>query len=298
MTFRQSTVASNLSCYTRAAQRSSARIIREYSTSFHLATRLLDKPVRYHVENLYGLVRVADEIVDGAALEAGLDLDAQRAALDALEAETVSALDSGYSTNLIVHSFAVTARTAGIGTELTAPFFTSMRRDLSPVSFTEDEVRDYIYGSAEVVGLMCLRAFLIDYSPGEHARQRLEHGARRLGSAFQKINFLRDLSTDWERLGRNYLPGITPGALTEARKLALVADIEADLHAANAVIPELPRGCRAAVAAAHGLFSALNQRLRSTSAADLMHSRNRVSNPAKVGILLRAKVGRPVRRGA
>ncbi|MEO6828014.1 MAG: squalene/phytoene synthase family protein [Microbacteriaceae bacterium] len=298
MTNPKAAVASDLACYTRAAQRSSARVIREYSTSFHLATRLLDKPLRCHVENLFGLVRVADEIVDGAAFEAGLDLVAQRGALDALEAETIRALDSGYSTNLIVHSFAVTSRAAGIGTELTEPFFASMRRDLSPDEFTPDEVRDYIYGSAEVVGLMCLCVFLADCPPEDDVRRRLELGARRLGAAFQKINFLRDLSTDWERLGRNYFPGTTPGNLTEHRKRDLVADIDADLSAADAVIPELPRGCRTAVSAAHGLFSALNQRLRSTPAAELMHARNRVPNPAKFAILVRAKVGRPVRRRA
>ena len=298
MTSRQrpGNAARNLMLYTRTAQRSSARVIREYSTSFSMATRLLDRRIRPDVENIYGLVRVADEIVDGAAHEAGLGLAAQRELLDAFENETVSALRVGYSANLIVHSFAVTARAVGIGTKLTTPFFASMRRDLSPVGFTDDELREYIYGSAEVIGLMCLKVFLRESSLGNGERQRLEHGAQRLGAAFQKINFLRDLSTDWGGLGRDYLPGIDPENLTEAQKLALLADIDADLLAAAAVIPELPRGCRAAIAAAHGLFSALTERIRAKPAANLLHSRTRVPNATKLGILLRATTSQTVGR--
>ena len=288
-------ISHNLALYTRTAQRSSARVIRGYSTSFGMATRLFDRRLRPDIENIYGLVRVADEIVDGAALEAGLDVDAQRSQLAAFENETVGALRSGYSTNLVVHSFAVTARAAGIGTELTGPFFASMRRDLSPVEFTPDELRDYIYGSAEVVGLMCLRVFLRDHEPSDGERRRLEHGARRLGAAFQKINFLRDLSADWEGLGRNYFPAIDPANLTEPQKRELVADIDADLSAAATVIPQLPRECRAAIAAAHGLFSALTRQIQITPAAELLRTRTRIRNVTKLGILVRTMTGRVVR---
>jgi phytoene/squalene synthetase len=279
--------SSDLSLYSRVAHRSSSRIIRDYSTSFRMASRLLSRDVRERVEDIYALVRVADEVVDGAAEQAGLGVDRQRSLLDALEAETNAALEDGYSTNLVVHAFAITARESGFGIDLTAPFFASMRRDLSAVEFTEAELREYIYGSAEVVGLMCLRVFLRGRPTEDAKRLRLETGARRLGSAFQKINFLRDLATDWSALGRSYFPGVDPGRLTEAQKLALVADIRADLDAAGSVLPELPANCRRAVAAAHGLFSVLTERVRVTPADELLATRVRVPAGTKLAVLAR-----------
>jgi phytoene/squalene synthetase len=286
---RRHRAESDLVLYTRAAQRSSARIIREYSTSFGMATGLLDRSIRPDIENIYGLVRIADEIVDGAAAQAGLDTPMQLALLDALEAETERAIDTGYSTNVVVHSFAETARAVQIGPELIAPFFASMRRDLDPAPFTREQVSDYIYGSAEVVGLMCLRVFLRDSGCEPELRARLEHGARRLGAAFQKINFLRDLGADWEGLNRNYFPTVDPAALSEGEKLGLLDDIRADLTAAAAVIPLLPRNCRVAIEAAHGLFAELTDRIRSTPAAELLRTRTRVPNSTKLRILIRAR---------
>ncbi len=283
-----------LALYTEAAQRSSAKIISAYSTSFGMATRLLHKRLRPDVHNIYGVVRVADEIVDGAALEAGLDLAEQQEQLDAFETETLHAMRTGYSTNLIVHAFAVTARTTGIGPELVVPFFASMRRDLSPVDFTAEELSEYIYGSAEVVGLMCLKVFLHESNVGDDERERLEHGARRLGAAFQKINFLRDLSADWEALGRNYFATLNPAKMTESQKAHLIEDIDADLAAAAQVIPQLPRGCRSAVAAAHGLFRGLTRQLKATPAADLLRRRVRINNVAKLRILMKTANGRVV----
>jgi phytoene/squalene synthetase len=281
----------DLALYRRAAHASSARVIHEYSTSFGMATRLLAPSVRPQVEDIYALVRIADEIVDGAAEEAGVDLAGQRELLDALEAETERALVTGYSTNLVVHAFATTARQIGIGTDLTAPFFRSMRRDLSPVDFSADELAAYIYGSAEVIGLMCLRAFLADQQVDDACRARLEAGARRLGSAFQKINFLRDLAVDWAELGRNYFPGIDPGRLTERQKLDLVVDIDADLGAAAEAIPELPENCRRAIVAAYGLFGELSDRIRATPARSLAVTRVSVPTRTKLAILVRATAG-------
>lgn len=279
---------SDLRLYTRAAHISSARIIHQYSTSFGLATRLLGSSIRPDVENIYALVRIADEIVDGAAFQAGLSLPEQRSLLDALEAETATAIAQGYSSNVVVHSFAMTARASGIDESLTAPFFASMRRDLSPVDFTPAELQEYIYGSAEVVGLMCLRVFLVGTGVSPTERARLEDGARHLGAAFQKINFLRDLAVDWTELGRCYFPGVDPAHLSDRQKLDLISDIDADLAIAGAVIPHLPKSCRRAVAAAHALFGELNDRLRRVPAHELISTRVRVSNPAKVAILLRS----------
>jgi len=280
----------DLSRYSRCAQDSTAHVISAYSTSFGMAARLLGRRIRPHVRNIYGLVRVADEIVDGAAAEAGLDAAALAVLLDGLEAETLRAIDLGYSANLVVHAFACSARYAGIGSDLVTPFFDSMRRDLDPRTYQPGEIGTYIYGSAEVVGLMCLQIFLADQVVGGDERKRLEEGARRLGAAFQKVNFLRDLAADWEMLGRNYFPDIDPNSLTEMQKLQLVDEIDADLAAARAVIPELPRGARGAVAAAHGLFAALNERIRVTPAERLMRSRVRVTSGAKLRILAEASL--------
>ena len=150
--------SSDLALYGRAAHRGAAIVIREYSTSFGLASRLLSPEIRPEIENIYALVRVADEIVDGAAAAAGLTVDQQRECLDAMEVETLRAVKRGYSSDLIVHAFARSARRAGIGPELLTPFFASMRRDLDPSPFTAEGLREYIYGSAEVVGLMYSRS--------------------------------------------------------------------------------------------------------------------------------------------
>nr|WP_274635589.1 squalene/phytoene synthase family protein [Microbacterium bovistercoris] len=290
------TSATDLTQYTRCAQRSAAGVIGAYSTSFGMTTYLFDRVTRTHVRSIYALVRVADEIVDGAAAEAGVDPESQRILLDALEFETAQAVTGGYSANLVVHAFAHTAREAGIDDTVIAPFFASMRRDVTCTEYTVPEVADYIHGSAEVVGLMCLRAFLIHDAVDAATRRRLEEGARRLGAAFQKVNFLRDLSADWEDLGRSYFPGVRPDELCEADKHRILDDIDADLNVAAAAIAELPPGSRAAVTAAHALFSALSRRLRRTDANRLLSTRVRVSNLHKLTILVRARLGVRPRR--
>ncbi|MGN6742318.1 MAG: phytoene/squalene synthase family protein, partial [Amnibacterium sp.] len=198
-------VGTPLERYERAAWRSSAVVIAEYSTSFGLATRMLTATTRRHIRDVYALVRLADEVVDGVAVESGLSRDEVAAALDALEADTYRAMGTGYSTNLVVHAFAATARAVGIGEEVVRPFFTSMRMDLDRTEHDPASFATYVYGSAEVVGLMCLQAFLAEGpAPSPQQRAVLETGARRLGAAFQKVNFLRDLAADSGGLGRAY----------------------------------------------------------------------------------------------
>lgn len=280
-----------LDLYHRTARLGSARVITQYSTSFGLASRLCSRPVRTHLAAIYALVRIADEIVDGPAEEAGLDVAERRAMLDALEVETERAIRSGYSANLVVDAFAQTARATGFGPESTRPFFASMRRDLDPVDFDDDELDAYVYGSAEVVGLMCLRAFS-EGLPADRARDaRWQHGARHLGAAFQKLNFLRDLADDFGERGRRYLPGIDPAHLTEAQKARVLDDVDRDLSIAGQVIGELPGGCRRAVAAAHGLFAELAARLRRTPAERLVRERVSVPPAKKAALLLRALAG-------
>jgi phytoene/squalene synthetase len=280
-----------LTKYTAAAHASSAVVIDQYSTSFGLAARLLAADVRVQVRTIYALVRIADEIVDGAAAEAGIDLAGQRELLDDLERETERAMARGFSSNLVVHAFGATARAAGIDASLTRPFFASMRRDLDPAPFDAAGVAEYIYGSAEVVGLMCLRTFLVDAVRTESETRDLENGARRLGAAFQKVNFLRDLAADRDALGRNYFPGVDVANLTEKDKNQLLDDMDADLAAAEYVLPLLPIGSRRAVTAAQLLFARLSTKLRATPADTLVSTRIRVPDPEKIMIALTATLG-------
>jgi phytoene synthase len=280
-----------LGTYDAAALASATTVIGHYSTSFGLAARLLSPGVRDEVRTIYALVRIADEIVDGAASEAGIDLDGQRELLDDLEKETERAMGRGFSTNLVVHAFATTARRVGIDSSLTRPFFASMRRDLDPAPFTATSVAEYIYGSAEVVGLMCLRSFLRDCPRTPDQLATLDHGARSLGAAFQKVNFLRDLAADRDALGRNYFPGVDLTRLTDAQKDLLLDDMDADLAAAERVLPLLPPGSRRAVTAAHRLFARLAAKLRDTPATDLMSTRIRVPDPEKLMIALSSSLG-------
>jgi 15-cis-phytoene synthase len=272
--------------YDAAAAHATAQIVEDYSTSFSRACRLLGEPVRTHVRSIYGLVRLADEIVDDDTLD--LSHDERRTALDDLEAQTAYAMERGFSTNLVVHAFARTARTCGIDASLVTPFFASMRTDLERSEHDDASLDTYVHGSAEVVGLMCLRAFLVDEPHAGARYDELRPGAERLGAAFQKVNFLRDISADHDVLGRTYFPGVDPRRLTDARRDALLDDIDADLAAASLAIPQLPPSSRRAVRCAHGLFAALSYRLRATPADQIGSRRVSVSSPAKMRIVLRA----------
>lgn len=282
-------VPTGIKLYTLAAHRASKEVIYSYSTSFGAATKLLPKNLRHHIENVYAMVRVADEIVDGSALEAGVkDPEAE---LNAFEAETYKAMATGFSTNLILHSFAISAREVGISKDIVEPFFYSMRQDLTETEHTQASFEKYVYGSAEVVGLMCLAAFVQGQSYTQEQKKQLVLGARALGSAFQKVNFLRDLQADFKRLGRSYFPGVNVGSFDEATKQRLVADIDKDLAVSSAALPLLPRSARVAVTAAQMLFAELNRKIGNTSAEDLINTRISVSNFSKLGLVLRAYLG-------
>ncbi|WP_101523790.1 MULTISPECIES: squalene/phytoene synthase family protein [Nocardioides] len=276
--------------YDAVAEAASALVIRRYSSSFGMASRLLAEPVRTRVRNIYALVRVADEVVDAPRPDGSRAH--QAAALDDLERELRAALVRGMSPNLVVHAFARTARVAGIGPELIDPFFSSMRTDLFRSEHDAESFERYVYGSAEVVGLMCLRAFLVDEPDPATAYDALAPGARRLGAAFQKVNFLRDLAADEQDLGRHYFPGLDPEHLDDRTRDALLDDIDLDLAAAAAVIPDLPPSSRRAVRVAHDLFAELSARLRATPAVEIRRRRVRVPGPHKarlvVGSLLRS----------
>lgn len=263
--------------------RSAATMIQAYSTSFGWACRLLAEPERTHVRNIYALVRLADEIVDDP--DPQWDMAERRCLLDSLEVEVGRAVAGQRSVNLVVHAFARTARRHGIGADLIEPFFSSMRTDLSTSAHDEASLASYVHGSAEVVGLMCLRVFL---AGDESAYARLSPGAIRLGAAFQKVNFLRDLAQDHQDLGRTYFPGLDPAAFSDAHRDELLDDIDADLDIADRALNHLPPGSRRAVRAAHSLFAELSRRLRNTPARQLRSTRVRVPDPVKAGLVARA----------
>ncbi|MCQ1999557.1 phytoene/squalene synthase family protein [Arthrobacter zhaoxinii] len=283
-----------LALYNTVARQTAAVLIRSYSTSFGLASRLLAARTRGQIETIYALVRLADEIVDGVAAEALVAHAEVGVLLDELEADTERALRTGYSVNLVVHAFAVTARETGIGPDLTRPFFASMRADLEQTAHTEASFNEYVYGSAEVIGLMCLECFLHGVPLPDDQAKALREGAQRLGAAFQKVNFLRDLAQDFETLGRSYFPGVTVEAFTETDKHRILDGIDADLLVSGAAVAQLPANCRAAVALAQDLFSELARRLRTTPAEQLRTTRVRVPNPVKARIAARAVLTRSV----
>ncbi|MFT4042635.1 MAG: squalene/phytoene synthase family protein [Gordonia sp. (in: high G+C Gram-positive bacteria)] len=276
--------------YDAVAQASSALIVGSYSSSFGLASSLLGASVRGDVRNIYALVRVADEIVD--APRPRQDVSARRVCLDELEANTHTALSRGSSSNLVIHAFVGTARRVGIGTELTAPFFASMRSDLDRVVHDDASLAAYIYGSAEVVGLMCLRVFVADEPDAAALYAELAPGARQLGAAFQKVNFLRDFGSDSADLGRRYLTGLDPLAPTQLAWTRLLDDVDADLAAAAPAIARLPASSRVAVCTAHDIFAELSSRLRVTPAKVAMRERVRVSAPVKIRLAAAAAARR------
>nr|WP_243848906.1 squalene/phytoene synthase family protein [Lysinibacter cavernae] len=277
-----------------------------YSTSFGVASLLLPSAKRQHIAQIYGLVRLADEIVDGPAEASGLNTAEQGGILDALEAETYRALGTGFSSNFVVHAFAQTARGVGIDERLIRPFFASMRADLTQETHNEQSIREYIYGSAEVVGLMCVASFLTDSRgrrlvarqgrDADDLRQVVEDGACHLGAAFQKINFLRDIADDVTGLGRNYFPGVDLAALTDAQKNVILDDIDRDVAIARSTIPMLPVDSRSAVLLATELFAALAQKLRRSPAELLRTERVRLTGFEKSMIAGQVLSSAPLRR--
>ena len=278
-----------------------SKVIGAYSTSFSLASRLLPRRMRSDIANLYAVVRIADEIVDGTAAAAGLDAAAIHAELDGFEAEIYRAIDSGFSTNPAVQAFAMTARRAGIKRDHIEAFFHSMRADIDTPGgdkasgdtatserrlhvYSPEQLRSYIYGSAEVIGLMCLDIFLSDnpLRPAHYAQA--QRGARALGTAFQKVNFLRDYAHDRNILGRVYFAQ-SEGGMTDAIRDEIIADIAHDLDVARSTVDFLPCGPRAAVTAALLLFNELNQRL---ATADVETERVRVPDALKVCLVAQA----------
>jgi len=267
--------------YTAASYKASQLVTTTYSTSFGLSIRLFEASLRRHIYAIYALVRIADEIVDTYT---GPD---KSQLLDDLEAQVGSTLQTGYSTNPIVHAFATTARQYGIGTGLLTPFFNSMRMDITPKQFDQTLYEAYIYGSAEVVGLMCLKVFTNDAA----LYKKLEAGASSLGAAYQKINFLRDIAADAEGLGRWYFPIASFETFDETIKLSITKDIEKDFAAAKKAIVGLPASSRKAVTLSYQYYTKLLKQIEKTSVTELKKRRIRVNDIQKLALFLQTSMG-------
>lgn len=256
-------------------------VTRRYSTSFSLGIRLFDTRFRGPIYGIYGFVRFADEIVDTFHDHDKKDL------LDRFREDTWKAIDERISLNPILHAFQQVVHQYNIDRDLIEAFLHSMEMDLTESAYDAHGYDEYIYGSAEVVGLMCLRVFC-ENDDAEY--QRLKASARRLGAAFQKINFLRDIKSDFVDRGRVYFPGVDFSRFTQADKVAIEADIDADFKAALEGIRELPKGARLGVYLAYKYYTNLFSKIRSAPAQRVAQERFRVSDKRKMYLLFSSAV--------
>jgi len=257
-------------------------VTQSYSTSFSLATKMLAPSIRSDIYNIYGFVRFADEIVDTFH-------DYDKAKLfDAFEKDMEQAIADKISLNPILNSFQYTYHKYDIPHHLVESFMKSMRMDLTKKNYeTFDEYREYIYGSADVVGLMCLCVFV----QGDKDRyEELKESAMALGSAFQKVNFLRDLKADYEHLNRTYFPNTNLMELDEASKKRIVNEIKADFALGYSGIVKLPEQAKFGVYTAYRYYNKLLQKLQSTPPLEIKNTRIRVPNYQKFGLLARSYV--------
>ncbi len=252
-------------------------VTQEYSTSFSMGIKLFDKSIRDSIFSIYGFVRFADEIVDTFH-------DYDKAVLFSnFEEDYYRAYKQGISLNPILNSFQLTVRKYNIDDALIQAFLKSMHSDLSKKEFDDEEIKAYIYGSADVVGLMCLKVFV----NGDEARyQELKPAAMRLGSAFQKVNFLRDISNDVNQLHRIYFPILRDIQLTEDVKKNIIQDINEDFRVALEGIKQLPDNSRNGVYAAYLYYTKLTNKIKRTPVEKLLNERIRIPNRIKMWSLV------------
>lgn len=248
-----------------------------YSTSFSIGIHFLDKKLHDPIYGIYAFVRFADEIVDSFH-----DYDKEKL-LAEFRSETYKAIESGISLNPILNSFQSAVNRYNIELELIDIFLESMEMDLTQNEHDRTSFEDYILGSAEVVGLMCLWVFC-DGKRGLY--NKLRDPAMRLGAAFQKVNFLRDLHADYYDLNRTYFPGLDMSDFTSIQKQAIETEIEDDFRTALEGIKRLPKGARFGVYVAYVYYSALFEKIKATSGEKLLKERLRVPNGQKFGLLL------------
>lgn len=255
-------------------------VTRRYSTSFSMGTSLLGKKVKRHIYNIYGFVRFTDEIVDSFHKFNKKDL------LDKFENDLFYAMENKISLNPILNSFQFTVNENNIEIELINSFMKSMRLDLHKSLYkTESEYKKYVYGSADVVGLMCLKVFV----KGDIKKyNQLKANAMALGSAFQKVNFLRDLKTDSEVLKRNYFPNVNVSNFDEKTKQKIIVEIENDFKNALEGINKLPDDSRLGVYTAYKYYNKLLLKLKRTPSLNIKKIRIRIPNYQKFGVLAKS----------
>lgn len=263
--------------YDTISLRCSKVVTTGYSTSFSFGIRTLAVRHRPAIYAIYGFVRLADEIVDTFF---GLR---QREMFDRFRHDTADAISEGVSSNPVLHSFQWAVNTYNIDNEFIEAFLYSMEMDLGQKNHDQRSYDQYIYGSAEAVGLMCLRVFCHD---DPQSFDRLREPARRLGSAFQKVNFLRDIRSDFIERGRVYFPGVDFNKFTPAEKIQIEEDIAADFSAALEGIRGLDRGSRRGVYLAYSYYLALFTKIRKTPPEAVTGRRFRISNARKLWLLL------------
>jgi phytoene synthase len=253
----------------------------EYSTSFSSAIRLLHHDLRTPIYNIYGLVRFADEIVDTFH---GYD---KATLLAQFKADTYAAISQGISLNPILHAFQLTVNKYDIDHSLIDAFFRSMEFDLDKSSYDQVGYEEYIYGSAEVVGLMCLYVFC----DGDKAHyEELKPHARSLGAAFQKVNFLRDVKADYQQLNRVYFPGVDFNRFTPVMKRKIEAEIAADFHHAYVGITKLPLKARFGVYLAYKYYLSLFRKIKRMQPERILEERIRIPNYAKAWVAAKAMI--------
>tara|TARA_B100002019_G_scaffold228599_1_gene201914 strand:+ start:50 stop:886 length:837 start_codon:yes stop_codon:yes gene_type:complete len=257
--------------------RSSRIVTKSYSTSFSLGILGLDRKYHDPIYAIYGFVRFADEIVDS------FEGYPQKELLDRFWKDTYQALEDKISLNPVLNSFQQVVRAYEIDYDLIETFLKSMEMDLYKNEYDEADYKAYILGSAEVVGLMCLKVF-VDGNQDRYLA--LKEPAMQLGSAFQKINFLRDLHADYQSLGRTYFPGVDLNNFNEEVKASIEADIDIDFKAGYEGIKKLPKGARFGVYIAYVYYYSLFKKIRKTHCDLILNERVRISNKRKYGLFL------------
>jgi phytoene/squalene synthetase len=264
--------------YNSVATQCSTLVTRRYSTSFSLSIRVLAKKFHEPIYSLYGFVRLADEIVDT------FHSQDKTALLGRFQEDTWEAIRTGVSLNPVLHAFQMVVNRFQIDHSLIEAFFTSMEMDIHQKEYDLEKYETYVFGSAEVVGLMCLKVFV----EGDMAQyEKLKPSALRLGAAFQKVNFLRDLQADFVERGRSYFPGINITQLDQENFDRILEEIDGDFRAAYPGMMQLPKGARAGVHLAFTYYRQLFYKIKGTSVSKLIDSRVRIHDIRKLVILAR-----------
>ena len=271
-----------MNIYRNSSYEISELITRKYSTSFYFASLFYKKEIREAIYSIYGFVRFADEIVDTFH-----DYD-KEGLLNKFEADLSDAFNRKISLNPVLNSFQLTVEKYQINHDHIKAFLRSMRMDLTKQTYkTNAEIKKYIYGSAEVVGLMCLKVFC---EGNDDIYRKLETPAIKLGAAFQKVNFLRDLRNDTENLRRKYFPEVDEANFSEKVKNEIIHDIEEDFKIAFKGIRQLVPGVRLAVLTAYYYYSCLLNKIRKTPADKIFKKRIRISNAKKLMLIFKAYI--------